>query len=172
MLFRSIEQERIPYDVIAGTAVGAISPATTLADLLGAPLCYVPKSAKTHGLQRRIEGAGVEGKTVLLIEDTITYGETAARAVRTLRQEGAECTECMTLFDYGLLPAADRFMGRIPIDTTGARLQPPCTLRAILTQDLVMKVGWANGKLTDTEVAALATWRSDPIGWDAKYRAT
>ena len=50
----------------------------------------VRKEGKAHGLQRRIEGAPVEGRRVLAVEDTSTTGGSALTAVEALREAGAE----------------------------------------------------------------------------------
>ena len=49
----------------------------------------VRKSKKKHGLQRMIEGPDVKGKRVLVVEDTLTTGNSALTAVRELREAGA-----------------------------------------------------------------------------------
>ena len=47
------------------------------------------KEAKTHGLHKRIEGPGVAGRRVLVVEDTSTTGGSALTAVEALREAGA-----------------------------------------------------------------------------------
>ena len=59
----------------------------------------VRKEAKKHGMQRRIEGADVEGKKVLVVEDTTTTGNSPLTAVAALREAGAEVVGVATVVD-------------------------------------------------------------------------
>ena len=49
----------------------------------------VRKEAKTHGLNKRIEGPPVAGRRVLVVEDTSTTGGSPLIAVDALREAGA-----------------------------------------------------------------------------------
>ena len=70
--------------VVAGTATAGIPWAAWVAEALALPMAYVRGSAKGHGRGRQIEGAAVAGQRVMLLEDTISTGESAlaARMVR------------------------------------------------------------------------------------------
>jgi orotate phosphoribosyltransferase len=46
----------------------------------------VRKESKAHGLQRRIEGPDVSGRSVVAVEDTSTTGGSAITAVEALRE--------------------------------------------------------------------------------------
>ena len=59
----------------------------------------VRKSEKAHGLQRRIEGAPVEGRRVLAVEDTSTTGGSVLTAVEALREAGAEVVGVAVIVD-------------------------------------------------------------------------
>lgn len=59
----------------------------------------VRKDAKTHGLQKQIEGGSVEGKKVLVVEDTSTTGGSALQAVAALREAGAEIVGVAVVVD-------------------------------------------------------------------------
>lgn len=59
----------------------------------------VRKSAKEHGMQRRIEGPGVAGRRVLAVEDTSTTGGSVLTAVEALRGEGATVAGVATIVD-------------------------------------------------------------------------
>lgn len=59
----------------------------------------VRKSAKEHGMQRRIEGPGVAGRRVLAVEDTSTTGGSVLTAVEALREEGATVAGVATIVD-------------------------------------------------------------------------
>lgn len=59
----------------------------------------VRKSAKSHGLQRRVEGPDVAGRRVLAVEDTSTTGASVLEAVDALRAAGAEVVGVAVIVD-------------------------------------------------------------------------
>lgn len=59
----------------------------------------VRKATKEHGMQRRIEGADVEGRRVLAVEDTSTTGGSVLTAVEALRAAGADVVGVATVVD-------------------------------------------------------------------------
>lgn len=59
----------------------------------------VRKEAKTHGTGRQVEGPFHSGDRVVVIEDVITTGGSALRAVETLRTHGATILAVLALVD-------------------------------------------------------------------------
>ncbi|MDR1852102.1 MAG: orotate phosphoribosyltransferase [Propionibacteriaceae bacterium] len=59
----------------------------------------VRKEAKTHGLQRRIEGSEVAGRKVLVVEDTSTTGGSVMTAVEAVREAGGEVVAVAVIVD-------------------------------------------------------------------------
>lgn len=59
----------------------------------------VRKESKAHGLQRRIEGAEVAGRRVLLVEDTSTTGGSVMTAVESVREAGGEIVGVAVIVD-------------------------------------------------------------------------
>ena len=64
----------------------------------------VRKEEKHHGLQRRIEGPDVEGKSVLAVEDTSTTGDSVLTAVDALDAAGATIVAVAVIVDRGAGP--------------------------------------------------------------------
>lgn len=89
-------------DVVVGTATAGIPHATLVADRLDKPSAYVRGSKKAHGTARQIEGAGVAGKRVVVIEDLISTGGSSLNAVKALIDEGAEVLSVLAIFSYGI----------------------------------------------------------------------
>lgn len=89
------------YDVVGGLTLGADPVATAVMHAPGRPIdaFVVRKSAKTHGLQRLIEGSEVSGKRVLVVEDTSTTGNSALTAVRAVREAGGDVLGVATVVD-------------------------------------------------------------------------
>ena len=61
-------------DVVAGTATAGIPHAVLLARDLQLPMAYVRPTAKAYGRAKQVEGADVEGQSVVLVEDLISTG--------------------------------------------------------------------------------------------------
>ncbi|WP_119697355.1 orotate phosphoribosyltransferase [Microbacterium halotolerans] len=59
----------------------------------------VRKEPKDHGRGRQIEGADVEGRRVVVLEDTSTTGQSALKAVEALRKAGAEVAAVAVIVD-------------------------------------------------------------------------
>ena len=59
----------------------------------------VRKESKAHGLQRRIEGTGVAGRRVLVVEDTSTTGGSVMTAVEAVREAGGEVVGVAVIVD-------------------------------------------------------------------------
>lgn len=87
---------------------------------------FVRKQPKPHGTRRLIEGLhrdeSLNGKTVVLLEDVTTTGNSVIRAVEAVRAEGANIPFVLTLLDR--LSGAQENLARHDI-----------SLKAILTLD-------------------------------------
>ncbi|MGO1383226.1 MAG: orotate phosphoribosyltransferase [Arachnia sp.] len=96
----------LDFDAVGGLTLGADPVATAMlhaSAAAGARLdaFVVRKSAKGHGLQRRIEGTEVAGRRVLVVEDTSTTGGSALTAVEAVREAGGEVVAVAVVVDRG-----------------------------------------------------------------------
>jgi orotate phosphoribosyltransferase len=94
----------LEYDAVGGLTLGADPVATAMLHASAAQgrvldAFVVRKEGKAHGLQRRIEGAPVQGRRVLAVEDTSTTGGSALTAVAALREAGAEVVAVAVVVD-------------------------------------------------------------------------
>ncbi len=95
------------YDAVGGLTLGAdpiaMSMLHSAARAGAAPLdaFVVRKTAKAHGMQRRVEGPDVAGRRVLAVEDTSTTGGSVLTAVEALREAGAEVVGVAVIVDRG-----------------------------------------------------------------------
>lgn len=89
------------YRAVGGLTLGADPVATAMLHAGGPELdaFVVRKDAKTHGMQRRVEGPDVTGARVLVVEDTSTTGGSVLTAVESLREVGAEVVGVATVVD-------------------------------------------------------------------------
>jgi len=92
-------------DIIAGTATSGIPFATSLSDDLEKPLVYVRGQAKDHGMGNAVEGFLPEYKykKAILIEDVISTGRSAIKAVERLTEQSIEVIDILSIFDYEFL---------------------------------------------------------------------
>ncbi len=92
------------FEAVGGLTLGADPVATAMLHAAAAAgerldAFVVRKSEKAHGLQRRIEGAPVQGRRVLAVEDTSTTGGSPLTAVQALREAGADVVGVATIVD-------------------------------------------------------------------------
>jgi orotate phosphoribosyltransferase len=81
-------------DPVAGAMMHAAAAAGEVLDVF-----VVRKSAKEHGMQRRIEGIEVAGQPVLAVDDTSTTGASVLAAVDALSEAGANVVGVATVVD-------------------------------------------------------------------------
>ncbi len=94
----------LDFEAVGGLTLGADPVATAMLHASAAEgkvldAFVVRKEGKAHGLQRRIEGAPVEGRRVLCVEDTSTTGGSALTAVEALREAGADVVAVAVIVD-------------------------------------------------------------------------
>ena len=114
-------------DSIGGMAIGAdpITAATiTLAGQAGTNLLgfIVRKEAKQHGTGRQVEGPVEAGMSAVIVEDVVTSGGSALKAVDAARDFGLQVTR--------IVAVVDRLEGgREAIEAAGLSLQTLVTIR-------------------------------------------
>lgn len=92
-------------NAIGGPSIGANPIVSTLGHVCfeqGLPLkmFYVRREEKKHGAQKWIEGPPLEkGDRAVILEDVITSGKSALRAVERVRETGAEVSTVLCIVD-------------------------------------------------------------------------
>jgi orotate phosphoribosyltransferase len=92
------------FDAVGGLTMGADPVATAMLHAAAAQgrsldAFVVRKAAKAHGLQKQIEGPSIEGRRVLVVEDTSTTGGSPLEALAAVRAAGATCVGVATIAD-------------------------------------------------------------------------
>ncbi len=142
-------------EVVVGTATAGIPWAAWAAERAGLPMAYVRGVSKGHGRGRQIEGASVDGRRVVLLEDTISTGESALAAAAALRADSAELLACFGIFGWGWGATAARFASAdLPMET-------------LTTLDVVLDAAIAAGALAAEQRELVESWARDPQGWSA-----
>ncbi|OKH17875.1 orotate phosphoribosyltransferase [[Limnothrix rosea] IAM M-220] len=106
MTGRLILQQLAPDTAaVAGLTLGA-DPIVSAVSIVSAyearplPALIIRKKAKGHGTQAYIEGPPLpQGAKVVVLEDVVTTGKSAAQAVERLQDMGYEVTEIISIVD-------------------------------------------------------------------------
>jgi len=91
-------------DAVGGLTLGADPIANALVHTAASrgqqlDAFVVRKQAKTHGMQRRIEGPEITGRRVVVLEDTSTTGGSPIAAVEAAREAGAHVAAVAVIVD-------------------------------------------------------------------------
>ena len=91
-------------DAVGGLTMGADPVAAAIMHAaasrgLDIDAFVVRKEAKDHGMKRRIEGPDVEGRSVVVLEDTSTTGGSPIRALHAAREAGAHVLAVAVVVD-------------------------------------------------------------------------
>ena len=151
-----ITSKEIEVDVVAGTATAGIPPATSLADMLKTPLIYVRPIPKEHGMKNQIEGVLRDNQKVVLVEDLISTGGSALKAVAAIRKAGGKVDHCLSIFSYGFSKAIEQFKN--------AR----CQLHHLLNFEELILLARENKSVSTEQFSLLKSWHSDPFNWGSK----
>jgi orotate phosphoribosyltransferase len=94
----------LTFDAIGGLEVGAV-PLTTAAvisySLHGRMMegFWVRDKVKEHGTQKLIEGKLEPGSSVVIVDDVITKGGSALKAIKAVREQGCDVVRVLALVD-------------------------------------------------------------------------
>ncbi len=86
-------------EVLAGLELGGVPVVTALSRVTGLPAAFVRKKPKEYGTARFAEGASVDGRRVLVVEDVITSGGQVVLSTRDLRGIGARVDHVVCVID-------------------------------------------------------------------------
>ena len=92
------------FDAVGGLTMGADPVAVAMVHAAAAAgreldAFVVRKEAKTHGLNRRIEGPDVTGRRCLVVEDTSTTGGSPLSAAQAVEEAGGKVVAVATIAD-------------------------------------------------------------------------
>ena len=86
---------------VGGLTMGADAPAcAALAGGADVKAFFVRKEAKTHGLQRKVEGPPLApGERCLIVEDVVTSGGSTVQAIAAVQAEGYDVCGVVSVLD-------------------------------------------------------------------------
>lgn len=96
----------VKADCVGGLEMGAvplIAPVAMRSPDFGRrlPGFFVRKAVKDHGTRKRVDGADIAGKSVIILEDVTTTGGSAMDAVRAVEEAGAKVALVLAILDRG-----------------------------------------------------------------------
>ncbi len=151
------ESKYCDFDIVAGTSTAGIPWASWISKKLNKPMAYIRGSKKGHGVGNQIEGANVNGKKVIIIEDLISTGGSSFCAVEAVREGGGVCVVVIAIFTYDFPKATNKFR------------EGNCELLTITNFSTLANVAKENGILANEELAIVLDWNKDPQGWGPKH---
>jgi orotate phosphoribosyltransferase len=86
-------------EVLAGLELGGVPVATALSLVSGIPVAFVRKEAKAYGTAKLAEGASVEGRQLVIVEDIVTTGGQVAMSARELTERGGLLDTALCVLD-------------------------------------------------------------------------
>jgi orotate phosphoribosyltransferase len=140
-------------EVVASVAMGSIAMGALVADTLGLPFVYLRNVPKDHGLENMIEGNFKPGQKVVLIEDLVSTGHNAIKAMHEMQLAGGEVLGMVAMFTYEFEEAISSF------NEEGLHLLTLTTFNAML--EAAVETGCI--KPGDAQVFEL--WHDDPENW-------
>ncbi len=148
-----IRQRFTEPECIAGVATGAIAQGALVADAMELPFVYVRASAKSHGMENLVEGDLKPGQKVIVVEDLISTGGSSIKAVRALREAGADVLGLVAIFTYGFAIAEDKFS------------KANCTFFTLSNYNALISFASKNEFISENDTELLKNWRKDPENW-------
>lgn len=146
-------------DMIAGVATGGIAHGALVAHDMGLPFIYVRSGQKDHGMKNQVEGDLTVGRSVVVVEDLVSTGQSSLNAVEALRAEGCEVKGMVSIFTYGFDEATKAF------NKAKVKLQPLTNYSVLLDQAL------HSDYITEKDLLSLNEWRKDPANWNVAVKA-
>ncbi len=93
VLLRAIAEAMAPLvptgtEVLAGLEMGGIPIVTMLSQVTNIPAAFIRKEPKDYGTCRYAEGASLQGKHFILVEDVVSSGGAIIDAMAKLKADG------------------------------------------------------------------------------------
>lgn len=133
------------FDHLAAVPYGALAIGTAVSLLIERPFIFPRKEAKSYGTGRVIEGLFNAGDKVVIIEDLVTKGGSALKAIQTLEAADLVVSDVVVLIDR-------EQGGRERLAEAGYQLH------TVLVMSEVLHILLAAGKISASEVTAVQTY--------------
>lgn len=104
LVLRMLQAAGVEFEAIGGLTMGADPVATAVLHTAAAQKApvdgyVVRKQPKGHGKGRQVEGPSIEGRNVVVVEDTSTTGSSPLTAVQAVRKVGGRVQAVAVIVD-------------------------------------------------------------------------
>lgn len=149
-----IEENKLKFDIVGGTATAGIPHSAWIADKLNLPMVYIRSRSKGYGKNICVEGKFDKGSHVLIIEDLVSTGGSSVWASETVRLEGGIASDCVAIFTYGLKKAKEAFRSA------------EVKLHTITNLEILLNVALEHGYISAKEMEMVLKWQNNPDRWE------
>jgi orotate phosphoribosyltransferase len=137
---------------ICGVASGALLLTGGLLDRMDLPGVYY-REPKGHGNNKTIEGILTPNQKVLVVEDVISTGGSALKAVESLRFNGADVVGVLAIYNHLFEQSKQEF------DAIN------CPLTSLTDFYTVISVAREIGFTSKENLKEVQKWHNDPFAW-------
>jgi len=152
-LSRLILENFAEAEVVASVAMGSIAMGALVADTLGLPFVYVRNVPKDHGLENVIEGNFKPGQKVVLIEDLVSTGHNAIKALHEMQLAGGDVLGMVAMFTYNFQEAIQNFA------------EERLDLLTLTNYNSMLEAALQTQYIKNADVEILEQWHEDPENW-------
>ncbi len=144
-------------DIIGGTSTAGIPHSVMIAEKLKKPLIYIKSETGNTGKMSEIEGNMVSGKRVLIVEDLISKGGSAIRAVEMVREKNGNADNCLAIFTYEMESSRKLFE------------ENRCSVYTVSGFSKLIETAAEIKYINSSEMQKALDWNSDPENWGRKH---
>ena len=145
------------FDIIGGTSTAGIPHSVKIAEKLNKPLIYIKSETGNTGKMSEIEGNMVTGKRVLIIEDLISKGGSALKAVKMVREKKGIAEYCLAIFTYEMESSRKAFEDNC------------CRIFTVSGFSKLIETAEEKKYIKTDEMKKALDWNSDPENWGRKH---
>ena len=145
------------FDIIGGTSTAGIPHSVRIAEKLDKPLIYIKSDPGNTGKMSEIEGNMVSGRRVLIIEDLISKGGSALKAVKTVRDNKGTVDHCLAIFTYEMESSRKAFEENC------------CSIFTVSRFSKLIETAEEKKYINSSEMEKALDWNSDPENWGRKH---
>jgi len=154
---QKIVERNYQPDSIIGVATAGIAHGALLADLLSIPFAYVRSKSKEHGRQNIVEGEIAAESSVIVVEDLISTGGSALKAVSVLQDMNVKVLNVFSIFTYNLGEATENFS------------RANSTYISLTNYPALLDTALKSGYIDDSNYSLLKEWYKSPQVWSEQF---